>query len=124
LVSVEPRSRLGRIPAVSYAWPAIVVQRLVYSYRLDFPGLPAILLDFDGALGSVQVSFGWRDRVAATFRAAGFDVIEEVVRGSRAPRPLELRDHPELLGRVPRAVLADRNWWIEKPLLKPGDDNA
>lgn len=131
LVLVEPRNlprRLprawGRVPAVRYAWPAIVIQRLVWSYRADFPGVPMILLDLDGELGSATVSFGWRDRVAATFREAGFDVVEDVVRGWEAPHPLERRDHPELLGRVPGVVLADRRWWTDKPLVTPGDDIA
>ena len=105
---VEPRhvpGGLGRVPALRYDWPCIVLQRLVWSYRLNFPGVPAILLDIDGKLGSAQVSFGWRDVVASTLRAARFEVVENVVRGYEAPRPLLLRDHPGLEGRLPKAVL-------------------
>ena len=108
-VLVEPRQLprwLGRPPPVRYQWPAIVIQRVVWSRRLNFPGVPAILLDIGGRLGSAQVSFGWRDQVAETFRAAGFEVIEDVVRGFEAPRPL--RGHPELQGRLPPVVLATR----------------
>lgn len=110
LVVIEPRNlprALGRVSAVSYAWPAIVVQRLVWSCRLNFPGVPSVLLDFDGRLGSAQVSFGWRDRVSKVLRAAGFEVIEDVVRGYEEPHPL--RGHPELQGRLPQAVLEDAN---------------
>ena len=106
LVLVEPRKLprwLGTPPAMRYDWPAIVIQRLVWSYRLNFPGIPAILLDFGGRLVSAQVSFGWRDQVSETFRAAGFEVIEDVVRGFEAPH--RLQGHPELQGRVPRVVL-------------------
>jgi hypothetical protein len=126
LVLVEPRSfpRGLRVPLVSYAWPSIVVQRIVWSYRAKFPGVPTILLDIGGGLGSAWVSFGWRDRVAATFRRAGFDVVEDVVRGWERPQPLRLRDHPELQGRVPPPVLVDRSWWRDKPLFEPSDDDT
>lgn len=107
LVLVEPRNVprwLGRPPAVRYDWPSIVLQKLVWSYRLKFPGVPSILLDIDGKLGSAQVSFGSRDAVAETLHEAGFDVVENVVRGFEAPH--RVQGHPELHGRVPQVVLA------------------
>jgi hypothetical protein len=113
----------GRVPAISHAWPTIVVQRIVWSHRANVPGVPTILLDIGGELGSAWVSFGRRDRVATTFRRTGFEVVEDVVRGWEAPHPLRLWDHPDLHGRVPRAVL-ERSWWSEKPLARPSDDGA
>lgn len=74
LVLVEPRSLprgLGRVPPVRYAWPSIVVQRIVWSYRANFPRIPTILVDVDGELGSAWPSFWTRGDVAETLRGAG-----------------------------------------------------
>jgi len=127
LVLVEPRNLprgLGRVPAARYAWPSVVVQRIVWSYRANFPRIPTILLDIDGELGSAWPSLWNRGDVAATLRGAEFDIIEDVVRGWEAPHPIRLRDHPELEGRLPTSVLVERSWYPDKPRPKSKGDGV
>jgi hypothetical protein len=108
---VQPRKVAGRLvsmPRLEYRWPTVVVQHLVWSYRLNFPGFASVLLDLDGQLASASVPFGKRKTFAGLLRRAGFDVVEVVHRGWEAPAPIDADQHSQLQGRVPRCVLGKR----------------
>jgi hypothetical protein len=116
LVRVVPVSLPGSltVPAVDYQWPSIVVQRLVWSYRLNLPGFATVLLEVNGQLGSAMALVRQK-RLSQVLREAGFDVIDDTVRGWETPRPVRLRDYPDHQGLLPRSVLVERSWWPEKP---------
>ena len=116
LVRVVPVSlpRSLTVPAVDYQWPSMVVQRLVWSYRLNLPGFATVLLDINGRLGSAMAVVR-NGRLSQVLREAGFDVIEDTVRGWETPRPVRLRDYEGQRGLLPKSILVDRSWWPEKP---------
>jgi hypothetical protein len=118
LLRIQPRNlpvSLGRAPAAEYAWPSLVVQQFVWSYHVRLPGLTTVLLDLAGELSSAYIPFRMRKRVIPLLQQAGFDVVEDVVRGWETPRPILSRDYPRLQGRLPASVLVARSWWPGKP---------
>jgi hypothetical protein len=113
LIVVQPRkvgARLAKVPAVEYRWPSVIVRRIVWSHRLNFPGYAAVLLDVGGELGSASVPFGYRNKLAGMLRGAAFDVTEVVQRGWEQPKPLRASDYPHLRGTVPPCVLTSSRW--------------
>lgn len=115
-VAAEPRNVAGwisSVPRVVYQWRVAVAQRIVWSYRLNFPGMTSLLVDIDGKLGSVVVRPG--KELAPALERAGFEVISDTVRGWETPQPIRTRDYPEMVGRLPDSILVDHSWWPEKP---------
>jgi hypothetical protein len=112
LVRVVPVNlpRSLTVPEVDYEWPSVVVQRFVWSYRLNLPGIPTVLLDINGQLGSAMALVR-SARLSQVLCDAGCHVIKDTVRGWETPRPLRRRDHPDQQGRLPGTVLVERSWW-------------
>jgi hypothetical protein len=73
--------------------------------RLNFAGYAAVLLDIGGHLGAAWAPVGYRNKLAAILRSAGFDVVEVVQRSWEQPKPLPASDHPQLRDIVPACVL-------------------
>jgi hypothetical protein len=115
---VQPRrfaAALVRMPLLEYRWPSVVVQHLVWSYRLNFPGFAAVLLELNDQLASAWVPFGKRKTFAGVLRWAGFDVVEVVHRGWEAPAPVDVAQYSQLQGRVPRwiqGIVATASWLL------------
>jgi hypothetical protein len=108
LLIVQPRKLGPLIRAVQplqYQWPTVVIQRTSWLKGIDAPRIAAVLVDINGRLGSVQVSFGNRNKIREAIEAAGFDVVETERQGWEAPAPVSVGEFPGLYGRVPACVL-------------------
>jgi hypothetical protein len=109
LLVVQPR-KLGPlirpVPPIQYQWPTVVIQRTSWLTGMNVPRLAAVLVDINGRLGSVQLTFGNRNKIRGAIEAAGFDVVEVERQGWEAPAPVNVVDFPTLYGRVPACVLS------------------
>jgi hypothetical protein len=90
--------RLLHFDEIGYGWPTVVVEHFK-PFRI-----PVVLIEIDGELGGVHVRN--RARLRSGLERAGFKVIERLVWGYEAPRPVPrdaLGDH---VNDVPGCVVA------------------
>lgn len=95
------------IPRIDYAWPAVVVERLVWSRRVNFPGLLNVLVDVDGRLRSVNVRRGGSGRLTKALSRAGFGVVEVTHVGWEGPAKVTAEELGDKRTQVPPSLMSN-----------------
>jgi hypothetical protein len=99
MFSTKLERKLHGWDRIDYQWPVVVIE-IFRPTRM-----PALLIDFKGALGLCGIQ-GNRKEVKAALAVAGLEVVEVSVRGWDTPLPVPRELIGDLADKLPRCVVA------------------